>query len=275
MGAEQGHVAAEAPDPTTLVPENRPPLLVVKDVARDFGGVSAVVGASFFVPRGVVYGLIGPNGAGKSTLLNVLAGAQSPSSGTIEYRGEDVTRWPAYARARQGLIRTFQLSREFPRLTVLENLLVAAQGLPGESFWSVFSRPARAWKGRELAALERARGLLARFGLEVKENDYAEELSGGQKRILEILRAVMAEPQLLLLDEPLAGVNARIADDICTYLGELRNEGLTMLMVEHELDRVEALCDSVIVMAQGTVIFEGNLRDARQHEEVIRAYVVG
>jgi neutral amino acid transport system ATP-binding protein len=139
----------------------------------------------------------------------------------------------------------------------------------------VFTRRARTWRRHELAALERARGLLARFGLQVKENDYAGELSGGQKRILEVLRAVMTEPQLLLLDEPLAGVNPRIADEIGSYLGELRRGGLTMLMVEHEFERVEALCDSVIVMAQGKVIYEGHLRDARKHEEVIRAYVSG
>jgi ABC-type branched-subunit amino acid transport system ATPase component len=237
--------------------------------------VAAVVNASFVLPRGVVHGLVGPNGAGKSTLLNVLAGAEPASAGMVEYQGADITRWPAYVRARNGIVRTFQLSREFARLTVLENLLVAAQGLRGESFWSVFSHRSHTWKRREGAAIARARGLLARFGLEVKENAYAGELSGGQKRILEILRAVMAEPHLLLLDEPLAGVNPRIADDICTYLSELRSAGLTMLMVEHEFERVEALCDSVIVMAQGRVIFEGGLRDARQHEEVIRAYVVG
>ena len=255
--------------------QSAPPMLVVSGLARDFGGVHAVTGANFVVPSGVLYGLIGPNGAGKSTLLNILAGAESPSAGKIEYQGMDITRWPAHARARRGLVRTFQHSREFARLTVLENLLVAAKGMPGESFGHVFTRRARTWRPQETAALQRARALLARFGLQVKENDYAGELSGGQKRILEVLRAVMTEPQLLLLDEPLAGVNPRVADEIGSYLGELRSGGLTMLMVEHEFERVEALCDSVIVMAQGSVIFEGHLRDARKHEEVIRAYVSG
>ena len=223
----------------------------------------------------MLYGLIGPNGAGKSTLLNILAGADTPSAGTIEYQGTDITRWPVHARARRGLIRTFQHSREFARLTVLENLLVGAKGMPGESFGQVFTHRARTWRPRETLAVERARTLLARFGLQVKENDYAGELSGGQKRILEVLRAVMAEPQLLLLDEPLAGVNPRIADEIGSYLVELRRGGLTMLMVEHEFERVEALCDSVIVMAQGKVIYEGRLSDARKHQEVISAYVAG
>jgi branched-chain amino acid transport system ATP-binding protein len=252
-----------------------PPVLVVSGLAREFGGVHAVADANLVVPSGVLYGLIGPNGAGKSTLLNILAGAESASAGAIEYQGIDVTRWPAHARARRGLIRTFQHSREFARLTVLENLLVGAKGVPGESFGSVFTRRARTWRRPEAVALERARELLSRFGLQVKENDYAGELSGGQKRILEVLRAVMAEPHLLLLDEPLAGVNPRIADEIGAYLGELRQGGLTILMVEHEFERVEALCDSVIVMAQGRVIYEGHLRDARKHEEVIRAYVAG
>jgi neutral amino acid transport system ATP-binding protein len=251
------------------------PVLVVDGVARDFGGVQAVADASFCVPPGALYGLIGPNGAGKSTLLNILAGAVTSTAGTVRYQGEDITHIAPYIRARRGLIRTFQLSREFGRLTVLENLLVAAQGLSGESFRSVFGRRARTWRQQESLALARARGLLARFGLESKENEYAGELSGGQKRIIEILRAVMAGPQLLLLDEPLAGINPRIADDICAYLQELRRGGLTMLMVEHEFDRVEALCDSVVVMVQGSVIFEGDFRAARQQEEVIRAYVAG
>jgi neutral amino acid transport system ATP-binding protein len=250
-------------------------LLEVRDLARSFGGVRAVDGISFEVEAGSVTGLIGPNGAGKSTALGVIAGAIDPSGGTVVFDGHDVTGASPMAVARRGLIRTFQISSEFGRLTVLENLLVGAPGHPGESLLGSLVYGGRAWKARERELVQRARELLHRFELQDKEDEYAGNLSGGQKRLLEIMRGLMAAPKLLLLDEPMAGVNPTLARKIEGHLGALRDDGLTMLMVEHELGVVERLCDRVIVMAQGTVISEGTMESVRKSQEVLDAYLVG
>ncbi len=184
------------------------PVLAVQHLHREFGGVHAVNGASFTVPPGRITGLIGPNGAGKSTALNIIAGALKPSAGTVSYHGKDITGLPSYKVARHGIIRTFQLSSEFAALTVLENLLVAAPAQRGEALWQA-ALGKRYWRPQERAMVERARQLLARFDMSAKEDEYAGNLSGGQKRLLELMRGLMANPALLLLDEPMAGV----ADD--------------------------------------------------------------
>src|SRR5579885_2542506 len=181
-------------------------LLRVRDVYCAFGGVHAVDGASFDVRAGTITGLIGPNGAGKSTMLNMIAGAIAPDAGSILFDGVEIAGQPSYRVARLGLMRTFQLSSEFARLTVLENLLVAAPGQRGEAPWRALLGP-RAWRREESALVERARELLYRFDMGAKEDEYAGNLSGGQKRLVEIMRGLMAEPRMLLLDEPMAGVN--------------------------------------------------------------------
>ncbi|MGI8968998.1 MAG: ABC transporter ATP-binding protein, partial [Chloroflexota bacterium] len=182
------------------------PVLSVQDVHRDFGGVQAVNGASFDLPPHCITGLIGPNGAGKSTMLGVIAGALKPTAGTILFEGRDITTEPAYQRARRGIVRTFQMSSEFTKLTVLENLLVAVPRPKGESFWGAILGK-RYWGAEERDSIQRARHLLDRFNMAEKESQYAGNLSGGQKRLVEIMRALMAQPQLLLLDEPMAGVH--------------------------------------------------------------------
>jgi neutral amino acid transport system ATP-binding protein len=250
-------------------------LLEVRELARNFGGVRAVDGVSFDVEAGTVTGLIGPNGAGKTTALGMIAGAVKPSAGAVVFDGRDVTAKAPMAVARLGLIRTFQISSEFARLTLLENLLVAAPGHPGESLVTSLLLGGRAWKTRERELVERGRELLARFELASKEDEYAGNLSGGQKRLLEIMRALMAQPKLLLLDEPMAGVNPTLGRKIEGHLRELRESGLTMLMIEHELGVVERLCDRVIVMAQGKVISEGTMDSLRKNQEVLDAYLVG
>jgi ABC-type branched-subunit amino acid transport system ATPase component len=250
------------------------PLLEVTDLHRRFGGVYAVNGASFAVPAGTVTGLIGPNGAGKSTVLNLIAGAMRPSAGTIAFQGTDVTGLPPYQRARRGIIRTFQMSSEFPALTVLENLLVAAPAPRGEKLWQA-ALGKRYWRAREFESVVRARELLARFELSAKENELAGNLSGGQKRLLELMRGLMAAPTLLLLDEPMAGVNPSLARRIEQHLRDLHAEGLTMLMIEHELAVVERLCDPVIVMAAGRVISRGTMAEVRIQQEVLDAYLIG
>ncbi len=250
------------------------PLLSVRDVHRDFGGLKAVDSASFDAHRGRITGLIGPNGAGKSTLMGIVAGSIKPAAGQIVFEGADVTGLPPHQIARRGIIRTFQLSAEFTKLTVIENLLVAAPAQKGESLWGAELGP-RYWGRDEAANVVRARELLERFAMTKMEDEVGANLSGGQKRLLEIMRALMARPKLLLLDEPFAGVNPSLAREIETYLVDLRDEGLSMIMVEHELAVVDRLCDPVVVMAQGRVISEGSMGDVRSRQEVLDAYLIG
>lgn len=250
------------------------PMLVARDVRRHFEGVRAVDGVSLDVARGKITGLIGPNGAGKSTFMAVLAGTLPASGGSIEFDGDDVTRTLAYQRARRGLVRTFQLPSEFARLTVLENLLVAAPHHRGESLWGALLGR-RYWIEDERRAVAEARALLARFGMSAKESDYAWQMSGGQKRLIEIMRALMLHPRCLLLDEPMSGVHPRVVEEIRYYLQSLRADGLTILMVEHELHLVEQLCDAVFVMAQGKLIGSGTMASLRRQREIVDAYLVG
>jgi branched-chain amino acid transport system ATP-binding protein len=219
-------------------------------------------------------GLIGPNGAGKSTLLSLLAGTEKVSAGRISYAGHDITALPAYRRARLGLVRTFQLASEFKRLTVTENLLSAVPGHRGDSFTGALLGR-RYWRGDEAAAIDRAQVLIEEFGLSAQANDYAGELSGGQRRLVEIMRALMAEPDLLLLDEPMAGVHPELARRIGHALAALCQQGLTILMVEHELAIMDEFCDPVIVMAEGQVLAEGTMAQLRDRREVVEAYLVG
>jgi ABC-type branched-subunit amino acid transport system ATPase component len=250
------------------------PLLVATDVHRHFEGMRAVDGASMEALPGHITGLIGPNGAGKSTFLAVPAGTLPATSGTIVFDGEDITGLPAFRRARRGLVRTFQLPSEFAQLTVLENLLVAAPNNRGDSLRGALLGK-RYWKSDEDGLVERARGLLDRFNLSAKESDYAASLSGGQKRIVEIMRALMLDPRLLLLDEPMSGVHPSIISEIASYCETLRDEGLTIVMVEHELHMIERMCDPVIVMAQGRIIGQGSMAALRQQREIVDAYLVG
>ena len=250
------------------------PVLRTDGLARDFGGVHAVAGVTLEVRRGTLTGLIGPNGAGKSTLLAMLAGTIGVTAGQVIYQGTDVTGLPAYRRARLGLVRTFQLASEFKRLTVMENLLSAVPANRGDSLAGAL-RGRRYWRGDEDAAVGRARALLDRFGLSQYADTYAGDLSGGQRRLTEIMRALMAEPSMLLLDEPMAGVHPRLARQIGAQLLGLCAEGMTILMVEHELALMDEFCDPVIVMAEGAVLAEGTMASLRARSEVVEAYLVG
>jgi len=255
-------------------PAEHDAILQAIDVSRDFGGVKAVSGVSLSVARGTLTGLIGPNGAGKSTLLAVLAGTDRATSGTIRYEGQDVTGLPAYRRARLGLVRTFQLASEFKRLTVMENLLSAAPGNRGDTMrGALYGR--RYWKNDEQATIGRAADILRRFGLTDLTNSYAGDLSGGQRRLVEIMRALMTDPAMLLLDEPMAGVHPELAHRIGEMLTQLSRDGLTVLMVEHELAIMDEFCDPVIVMADGAVLAQGTMAQLRDRAEVVEAYLVG
>lgn len=258
-----------------LEPENSTTILSVAGVSRSFGGVHAVDGVSFDVPAGTIYGLIGPNGAGKSTLMNLIAGSERADTGRIAFRGEDIHRLPDYGRARKGLVRAFQHPMVFDQMTVLESLLVASPNIPGQTYRSIFSSRRRAWREQEEKAIARCLTFLDRFDLRSSANEYAANLSGGQKKLVELLRAVCAEPRLLLLDEPFAGVHVRNVEAVCQLLLELCDGGVTILMTEHELSLVERLCTVAIVMARGRVIYQGGLAEGLEEEEVIQAYVAG
>jgi branched-chain amino acid transport system ATP-binding protein len=247
-------------------------LLDIHDVSRSFGGVLAVDRASAGFVQGQITGIIGPNGAGKSTLLNLVAGSIRHDSGEIRFDGQEIGSWPAYRRARAGLGRTFQLSSEFKRLSVMENLLCGTRVARGETLrGAVLGR--RWWGGPQRAAAERAMEILTGFGLATKADELAGSLSGGERRLVEIGRALMGEPRLLLLDEPLAGVHPRNVGRIITALRSLRESGVTVVTCLHEPDAVERVCDTVVVMSQGSVIATGTFEDVRANNEVLGAYL--
>ncbi len=233
-----------------------------------------VDGATLSCKAGEITGLIGPNGAGKTTVLNAVAGTVRSVGGSIRFNGQEIRGRPSHQISRAGISRTFQLSNVFGRMTVLENLLMGAR--PG---WADSLRGAllgaRAWREWERTQVKKARALLSRCGLSLLEDQYAGELSGGQKRLVEISRAMMCDATFVLLDEPMAGVNPRLGEEIAKYLKEVVAGGVSMLMVEHEMSVVADLCETVIVMAQGQVLMEGTMDDIQQDQRVRDAYLVG
>ena len=251
-----------------------PPIVVIDGLRRHFGGVRAVDGVDLGIGRASITGLIGPNGAGKSTLLAMLTGTVAPDAGTITLDATDVTRMVTHRRARRGLVATSQLPQEFRRLTTIENLLVAATGQRGES-WRGVALGRRYWRPQERAHTARAWELLRAFGMESKASELAANLSGGQKRLLEVMRALMLEPRVLLLDEPFAGLSPLMSDRLIDVCLGLARGGLTILVVEHDLGIVEELCEHVVVMARGTVIAQGTMKEMRQAPVVQNAYVSG
>jgi len=250
------------------------PILEVRELVKTYGGVRAVNGVTFTAARGAITGLIGPNGAGKSTALNVIGGFLSPDGGRVYFDGEDVTGWPMHRLARRGLVRTFQLARVFGGLTTIENLLVAAQGHRGESAWGILAGK-RYWGKQEEQLILQAREMLRSFGMEAKADEYARNLSGGQKRAVETMRALMMRPKLLLLDEPMAGLSPSLSRQLEDLFLKLTGEGMSLLLVEHGLDTVERICGQVVVMAQGKVLSEGRMTELRTRKEVQDAYVIG
>jgi branched-chain amino acid transport system permease protein len=249
-------------------------ILECRELVREFNGVPAVNGVSMAFGRARLTGIIGPNGAGKSTVLAMLGGTLSATSGHVVFKGEDITALPAYRRARLGVVRTFQLASEFKRLTVLENLVAAVPNQRGETFrGAVLGR--RYWGAQERSFIERAEDMLDSFGLLALADRYAGDLSGGQRRLVEIMRALMAEPDVLLLDEPMAGVHPRLAHELGMHLVRLCEEGTTVVMVEHELSIMDEFCDPVFVLADGKVLAEGTMSVLRATQEVVDAYLVG
>jgi neutral amino acid transport system ATP-binding protein len=247
------------------------PILVVESVVRRFDGLVAVSVDHLAVHRHTITALIGPNGAGKTTLFNVLTGFDRADAGSWKFDGVDVSGWPAYRLARQGMVRTFQLTKALAGLTVLDNMLLGASGQSGER---IVVAPFRfRWRAEERATHERALALLDDFGLSARQRDLAATLSGGQRKLLEMARALMVEPKLVMLDEPMAGVNPALVQSLLHHVQRLRDEGRTVVFVEHDMDVVMSISDRVVCMAEGRVIADGTPEEVVDNQAVVDAYL--
>jgi branched-chain amino acid transport system ATP-binding protein len=244
-------------------------------ISKSFGGIRAVADCSLSVERGQILGLIGPNGAGKTTLFNMLAGFMAPDSGRIELDGEDVTGRRPHELFHRGLVRTFQIAHELARMTVLENLMVVPPGQSGEHLLTALFRPARV-KAEERAFRERAEEVLGRLKLGALRFELAGNLSGGQKKLLELGRAMMTDAKVVLLDEIGAGVNRSLMAELAGYIESLnRDQGYSFCIIEHDMDLIARLCDPVVVMAEGRVLTRGSMAEIRANDAVIEAYLGG
>ena len=261
-------LAVGAPAPG--VPKNDP-ILVVDSVTRRFGGLNAVDVDHLEIPRGAITALIGPNGAGKTTLFNLLCGFDKPNSGHWSYDGTDLSGVPSFKVARMGQVRTFQLTKALSLLTVLENMKLGARDQVGERFWT--SLLPFVWRPREREIEQKARDLLVRFKLDAKEKDFAASLSGGQRKLLEMARALMCDPQLVMLDEPMAGVNPALTQSLLGHILDLKDGGTTVLFVEHDMHMVRHIADWVVVMAEGRVVAEGPPDTVMSDPAVVDAYL--
>jgi len=250
-------------------------VLKLEGLVKRYGGLTAVDGASFEVARGSITGLIGPNGAGKTTTFDIIAGAQPPTAGRILFEGCDITGRKTHELFHMGVVRSFQIPREYARLTVIENLMVAPPNQPGENVWATWFMPARA-RAREREVMERAEETLAFLGMSHVRDLLAGNLSGGQKKLLELGRAMMTDARLVLLDEPGAGVNPTLMVSIMEMIERLNTErGLTFCIIEHDMDVIARLCDPVIVLAEGRVLTTGSYAEVSRDARVIDAYFGG
>jgi branched-chain amino acid transport system ATP-binding protein len=250
------------------------PLLAAHGLVKRFGGLCVVDQMSIAVARGEIVGLIGPNGAGKTTLFNLLAGSLRPDAGEIILDGETLTNQPAERRMASGLGRTFQIPRPFANMSVLENVLAGVQGQSGERILPNFIRPGRVAR-QEGAAGERAVELLAFVSLDHLRHEPARVLSGGQRKLLELARVMAADPTVILLDEPGAGVNPTLLDLICDRIVEINRSGVTVLLIEHNMEMVARLCSRVVVMASGRLLAEGTPAEITDNRDVLDAYLGG
>ncbi len=247
------------------------PILVADNVMRQFGGLTAVNVEHVEIPRGQITALIGPNGAGKTTFFNLLTGFDKPNTGSWTFEGKNLAGVPSYKVARLGMIRTFQLTKALSLLTVIENMRLGGQNQPGENFLRSFIRPL--WAKHEASITVKADELLRRFKLDAKREDYAAALSGGQRKLLEMARALMSDPKLVMLDEPMAGVNPALTQSLLEHIKGLKASGTTVLFVEHDMHMVRHISDWVIVMAEGKVVAEGPPAQVMKDPAVIDAYL--
>ncbi len=273
--ATSGAIAARAaafaglnPVPGVAKPD---PILVVEGVRRSFGGLVAVDVEHLEVQRGAITALIGPNGAGKTTFFNLLTGFDSPDEGRWRFDDRDLAGVAAHQVARYGMVRTFQLTKSLARLTVLDNVMLGATGQRGERLFTSLLRPL--WRAQEDEVRQRAEELLVRFKLDHMRDELAGSLSGGQRKLLEMARALMVQPTMVMLDEPMAGVNPALTQSLLGHVKDLREDGMTVMFVEHDMDVVHDISDWVIVMGEGRVIAEGTPDQISSNDAVIDAYL--
>ena len=261
-------LATVAAEPGATKPD---PILFADGVRRQFGGIVAVDVDHLEVQRGSITALIGPNGAGKTTFFNVITGFDDANSGRWTFNGNELDGMAAHKVAKLGMVRTFQLTKSLTKMSVIENMKLGATGQSGENMWRGLIP--FLWRSQENAIEARAMELLARFKLGEKAPDYAGTLSGGQRKLLEMARALMVSPELVMLDEPMAGVNPALKQSLNQHIRGLRDEGMTVLFVEHDMDMVHDISDWVVVMAEGRVIAEGTPDDIASNPAVIDAYL--
>jgi len=256
------------PTPGSAKPDE---ILVAQNVVRRFGGLTAVDVDTVRIQRGSITALIGPNGAGKTTFFNLLTGFDSPDEGHVELNGKSIDGVASHKLASLGMVRTFQLTKALSKLTVLENMKLGAKDQPGEKFLKALVSPA--WRGRENEVEAEARGLLDRFNMTHMADEFAGTLSGGQRKLVEMARALMTDPELVMLDEPMAGVNPALTQSLLGHVKQLRAEGRTVIFVEHDMDVVRDISDWVVVMAEGKIIAEGTPNQIAANQAVVDAYL--
>ncbi len=247
------------------------PILVSDDVVKTFGGLKAVDVEHLEVQRGAITALIGPNGAGKTTYFNLITGFDRPDSGRTRLNGRSIDGTAPHRLAKMGMVRTFQLTKALSKLTVIENMKLGATNQRGENFWRALVPGV--WSRQEAEIEARAEALLERFGMAHMRDEYAGTMSGGQRKLLEMARALMTDPELVMLDEPMAGVNPALTQSLLAHVKELRAEGRTVIFVEHDMDVVRDISDWVVVMAEGAIIAEGTPADIAADDAVIDAYL--
>ncbi|MEM7337706.1 MAG: ABC transporter ATP-binding protein [Actinomycetota bacterium] len=246
-------------------------ILVAEDIRRSFGGLVAVDVDHLEIQRNVITALIGPNGAGKTTFFNLMTNFDQPDTGSKTFNGTDLTQTSAHKVANMGMVRTFQLTKALSKMTVIENMKLGAVGQAGEQFWRALFPPL--WRDQERKIEARADELLERFKLSHMRDEFAGTLSGGQRKLLEMARALMVEPEMVMLDEPMAGVNPALKHSLLDHIIRLRDEGMTVLFVEHDMDMVQEISDWVVVMAEGRIIAEGPPASISENQAVVDAYL--
>jgi branched-chain amino acid transport system ATP-binding protein len=247
------------------------PILVADEIRRRFGGLTAVDVTHLEVQRSAITALIGPNGAGKTTFFNLLTGFDKPNTGTWSFEGRSLDGLGAHKIARVGMVRTFQLTKALSRLSVMDNMKLGAINQTGENFFRALVPPL--WSAQERRIEAKAEELLGRFNLTHMRDEFAGTLSGGQRKLLEMARALMADPAMIMLDEPMAGVNPALAQTIIGHVADLRDEGLTVVFVEHDMDVVRTISDWVVVMSDGSIVAEGTHASIVTNPAVIDAYL--
>ena len=272
--ADQSRVDGSTRDASTAQPTDREVVLRVEDLQKSFGGLVATDHATFEVERGTITGLIGPNGAGKSTIFNLISGFYDADGGSVTVNGTDVTNMEPYEVAEQGLIRTFQTPRKLEGMTVREAMLIGPRNQPGESFLTLFTDPDRVSES-ESTNVGDAQRILEEFEIDHLATQPATDISGGQLKLVELARAMLADPDILLLDEPAAGVNPTLRKSLAAQIRRLNEQGTTFLLIEHDMEFVMELADPVLVLDRGSVLMQGSPEAVQSDDRVIEAYLGG